>query len=412
MHRASKCHRRHPPLPSDGTRVLLATILELIHSPSIRFALGCPWMAPVKCEVYVCLVVLEGGAFSGAKSALMRAPTHRTMAKEGMDMRPIHVRTPLLRREAVARAPGDGGKDQRDVWLKMDALQPSGSFKLRGVGRCVQMAKKNGADCVVSSSGGNAGLAAAYAARAVGIPATVILPDSTPEFVADKLRGLGADVWRHGKDWNEADQKARAVVQERGAAYVHPFHGEDTWEGHASLVEEVLDDLAAMGEPMPAVFVVAVGGGGLLMGVLRGLKKAGLEGLVHVIAAETIGADCLSQALKVGRPVPLASIDSVAKSLGAPAPSQEIFDVAHQAYQDGWLKSWTCEDRDAVRACLEFADEKKVLVEPACGAALAAVNALEAILPGNRGPVVVEVCGGSAVDMASLSSLAREFNLQ
>ena len=356
--------------------------------------------------------MVEEGAQGVASNERMRAPMHGTMVKDGAVMRPIHVRTPLLRREVAWKGPGENGQGLRDVWLKMDAMQPSGSFKLRGVGRCVQMAKQRGAQSVVSSSGGNAGLAAAYAARAMGLPATVILPESTPEFVAEKLRALGADVWRHGKDWNEADRKARTVVQDTGAAYVHPFHGEDTWGGHASLVEEVLDDLATVGEPKPAVFVVAVGGGGLLMGVLRGLQKAGLEGQVQVIAAETIGADCMSQALKAGRPMPLASIDSVAKSLGAPAPSQEIFDAAYQAYQSGWLKSWTCEDRDAVRACLKFADEKKVLVEPACGAALAAVSALNSILPSTQGPVVVEVCGGSAVDIAMLSSLAREFDLQ
>jgi len=89
----------------------------------------------------------------------------------------------------------------RPVLLKMDALQPTGSFKLRGIGACVADAQAAGISKIISSSGGNAGLAAAYAAREVGMSATVVLPNSTPASVADRLRAYGAEAIFHGNHW-------------------------------------------------------------------------------------------------------------------------------------------------------------------------------------------------------------------
>ena len=100
-----------------------------------------------------------------------------------------------------------------DVYIKLDALQPSGSFKLRGIGYTCQKAVAEGARCLISSSGGNAGLATAYAGQRLGAPTTVVVPETTPEFIRDRLRSYGATVEVHGSQWSEANERAVALCR-------------------------------------------------------------------------------------------------------------------------------------------------------------------------------------------------------
>ena len=302
-------------------------------------------------------------------------------------MKPLHLHTPLLR-----AAPGLF-PSHAEVWLKMDALQPGGSFKLRGVGRLVQQAAADGATAIVCASGGNAGMAAVQAARAVGLPVTIVLPMSSSAAVAEKLAALGAEVQRHGAVWDEAHGFALKLAGERGAAYVHPFDHPLLWEGHASLIDEVV----AEGLDFDCV-VTAVGGGGLFAGIVQGLQRHGLD-QVPVIAVETLGADSLHQALAAGGPVTLPAITSIATSLGA----RRVADEALRLAQSHPTHSVRVSDAQAVAACARFADAHRVLVEPACGAALAVLDAHPALMSAFKRPLV-EVCGGMAVSLSSLAA--------
>jgi L-serine/L-threonine ammonia-lyase len=191
---------------------------------------------------------------------------------------PLHVNTPLL------RAPPELFGADRTVWLKMDALQPSGSFKMRGVGRLVQQRVAEGAKAVVCASGGNAGLAAALAARACGVPVTIVVPASTSAPVREAITARGASVVVHGAAWDEAYEHAHAIAREQGAVCVHPFDDPLLWDGHATLIDEVVQAGAAFD-----CVVASVGGGGLLAGIVEGLRRNGL-GRVPVVAVETEGA--------------------------------------------------------------------------------------------------------------------------
>lgn len=296
----------------------------------------------------------------------------------------LHLNTPLLR-----AAPGLF--PQAEVWLKMDALQPSGSFKLRGVGRLVQQAAQNGAREIVCASGGNAGLAAVYAARALGLPVTIVLPETSSAAVAEMIAARGAQVLRHGAVWDEAHHFATALAEERGAAYVHPFDHPMLFEGHASLIDEVRDQ----GLDFDAV-VTAVGGGGLYSGIVQGLQRHGLH-QVPVIAVETLGADSFSQSLQAGQAVTLPAITSIATSLGA----RRVADEAWRLAQVHPTISLTVSDAQATAACARFADAMRVMVEPACGAALAALSAHPEVFARFQRPLV-EVCGGVGVSVELL----------
>jgi len=302
-----------------------------------------------------------------------------------VSVKALHVDTPLLR-----AAPGLF--EHPEVWLKMDALQASGSFKLRGVGRLVQQSAAEGARAIVCASGGNAGFAATHAAVALGLPVTIVLPMTSSAAVAERLAARGAEVLRHGAVWDEAHDFAVALAAERGAAYVHPFDHPLLWAGHSTLIDEVVE----AGVEFDAV-VTAVGGGGLFCGIIEGLRRHGL-GHVPVIAVETEGAASLQASLAAGELVTLPAITSIATSLGARRVANEAFEraCAHPTL------AVQVTDAEATAACLRFADAQRVLVEPACGAALAAVDRHA----GGFSRVLVEVCGGMGVSLELLRSWA------
>ena len=302
---------------------------------------------------------------------------------------PLHVVTPVVDSGPLGRAFGAA------VWVKMESLQPSGSFKIRGIGRACEEAVKAGARRLVSSSGGNAGLAVAYAGRLLGAPVVVFVPRTTSPRMIAKMRSEGASVEVHGDAWDDAHAAATEAVArgDAGASfYVHPFDMPAVWRGNATLVEEV----AAQGVPRPGAVVVAVGGGGLLCGVLEGMHAVGWTD-VPVVAVETFGAASLHAAMQAGQTVDIGRITTIATTLGA----RRVCDRVLAWTREHPVTSWRVSDRAAVDACLRFADEHLVVVEPACGAALAAVYERADPLAG-ASSVLAIACGGAGATPADL----------
>jgi L-serine/L-threonine ammonia-lyase len=254
-----------------------------------------------------------------------------------MSEQPIFIETPLIFSVPMSRRFG------RDVYLKMEALQPSGSFKIRGVELMMRNAKANGAKQYFCSSGGNAGAAAAYVANVLGMPLTVVIPHTTPDYMADLMRSYGALVVVEGSMWSEADTHARTLIADfekthgkDTICYVHPFDHPDLWTGHSSMVKEMEAQLpraaghrcgvaraAQDDEPIrPAAIVLSTGGGGLLSGVCEGLAQSEDWNGVPVVAAETEGAASLAASIHANHAVRLPQITSLAVTLGATQVSQ------------------------------------------------------------------------------------------
>jgi len=315
-------------------------------------------------------------------------------------MQPLHIDTPLVNSRPLGIAAG------RTVFLKLDALQPSGSFKLRGIGFAAREYVRRGARRLISSSGGNAGIAVAYAGRALSVPVVVVVPETTSERAKALIDQEGAQVMVHGASWQEANALAQSLVSGEDA-FVHPFDDALLWQGHSSLIGEV----AAAGVTPDAV-VLSVGGGGLLCGVAQGLHgQAGPRvrggsptrdwSKVPIIAVETRGADSFGQSLAAGRRVELAAITSIATSLGARQVCARAFDWAREHP----IHPVVVSDAAAVAACVRFLDDHRLVVEPACGAALAAVYSLAPELAPYQNILVI-VCGGATATVAQLQSWA------
>ncbi len=272
------------------------------------------------------------------------------------------------------------------VYLKMEALQPVGSFKIRGMGAACQEACRNGAKLLVSSSGGNAGYAVAYAGSRLRVAVTVVVPSRTSKQARELIRGEGAEVIEHGEAWDDSHTYATDLARRLDGAYIHPFDNPPAWAGHATMVHEISETGIS-----PGVVVVSVGGGGLLCGVAQGMEDAGWS-KVPLLAVETRGADSFAAAVSAGRLVTLDAITSIATTLGARTVAAEALAWSRKRE----IVPWVVSDRSAVTACLRFADDHRVLVEPACGASLSAAYENAAPLLG-RGPVVIIVCGGAGV---------------
>lgn len=253
-------------------------------------------------------------------------------------------------------------------------------------------------------------MAAAYSARKLGVPATIIVPSVTPKPTVERLRDEGANVVIHGKALNESIEYGQQLVANNpGWIFISPFDDPLIWEGHMSLVKELESEL----QEKPGAMVLSVGGGGLMNGVVEGLRRAGWND-VPVIAMETVGAHSLNAAMKAGKLITLTEITSIATTLGLTRVSAQTLKLAgeHTVYSE------LVTDQEAVKAVERFVDDEKVLVEPACGAALAAVYCdiiprlqKEGKLARDLGPVVIVVCGGNNISMKQLQKLKKQLGM-
>lgn len=300
----------------------------------------------------------------------------------------LHINTPLIESRPL------GGIAECSVWLKFDALQPSGSFKIRGVGHACEVHHAKGAKQFISSSGGNAGLAVAYAGRRLGVPVTVVVPETTTERAKELLLLEGAKVIVHGASWQEANQLALTLMSPTDA-FIHPFDDPLLWSGHATLIDEV-----AEASQKPDAVVLSVGGGGLLCGVIEGLHRNGWND-VPVIAVETEGAASFHAASKAGHAVEIERITSIATSLGAKRACEQ----AVKYLREHPIESVLVSDQDALAACERFLTDHRVLVEPACGAALSL--AYQPARLGAYNNVLMVVCGGATATLEQIRLWSR-----
>ncbi len=288
----------------------------------------------------------------------------------------IHVQTPLIETLSL-------GRDLASrVWLKLENTQPSGSFKARGIGYACSEYKSKGAKGFISSSGGNAGLAVALSGRMLNIPVLVYAPESTTQQARKLIINQGAELVIHGETWLEAHTKALENITD-DYVYIHPFDNPLLWTGHSTIIDEIKSS-----NVVPDAILLSVGGGGLLCGVLEGLTRNNLES-TKVIAIETKGADSLNQSLKSKKLIELEKITSIATSLGAKKISEKAYELAVK----NDVRSIVVSDNDAIRACRDFLDEHRMLVEPACGATISALKVDRDYLKQFKNIVVI-VCGG------------------
>lgn len=289
-------------------------------------------------------------------------------------------RTPLL---AV-----DGGS----LWLKCEFMQHTGCFKARGAFNRQLAARERGelstTTGIVVASGGNAGLANAYVAAILGVPATVFVPETAPAVKVERLRSYGATVHQVGTEYAEAYAAALAHAADANAVFCHAYDQPEIAAGAGTLALEILHD-----EPGIDTIVVAVGGGGLFAGI-----AAATQGRVRIVAAEPVTAPTLHAALAAGRPVDVSVSGVAADSLGARRVGEIAFELAGRSRPTSVLVS----DDDITSARHDLWTDFRVPAEFGAAAAYAALTSGRyEPEPGER--VAVVICGANT-DPATLAA--------
>jgi threonine dehydratase len=276
-------------------------------------------------------------------------------------------------------------------WFKLEYLQHTGTFKARGAFNRIISASEDGSlDTrvgVVVASGGNAGLANAFAARALGVPATVFVPETAPTVKVEKLRTLGAEVVLRGTEYAVAYEAAIEHAQATGALYCHAYDQPEIAAGAGTLGLEILEDLAGRLDTI----VLAVGGGGLMAGV-----AAATEGSAKVVGVEPMAIPTLHTALARGGPTDVSVSGITADSLGA----RRIGDIAYEVATRTGVQSVLVSDSDIVRARQLLWDEYRIVVEHGAATALASLTS-GAYQPAADERYAVVLCGANT-DPANL----------
>lgn len=293
-------------------------------------------------------------------------------------MKPLHIKTPLIQSQHLKNALG------KQIYFKLELLQPPGSFKLRGIGKLCQHEWQNGVRTFVASSGGNAGVAVAYCGMKLAVPTTVFIPSSSHPLYINAIKSYGANVVVAGSVWDEAHQAAELFAKEQSAAYIPPFDHPMLWDGHATLIDEVV----SQGMQPPDAVIVSVGGGGLACGVLEGMQQQGWHD-VPLIAVETEGADAFFQSVKANHRVTLPTITSKATSLGAKSVTPRLM----QWTNEHPIKNIVVSDAEAEAGSRAFAKDQRMLVELSSGASMSVVYDNHPIIHSFESILVI-ACGG------------------
>lgn len=296
----------------------------------------------------------------------------------------ICVNTKLVYSTEYSRESGN------EIYIKPENLQITGAFKLRGalnkVGKLDDEKKKKG---LISSSAGNHAQGVAYAANRLGIPATIVMPESTPLIKVQATKNYGANVVLKGKVYDEAYEEAKRLEKEHGYTFVHPFDDVDVMAGQGTIALEIIEEL-----PEVDVIVAPIGGGGLISGIAVAAKS--INPNIKVIGVQAEGANPMKRSFDIDKLVCADCIDTIADGAAVKNPGEITFEVVRK-YVDEIVTVSDQELMDAVYILLE----KHKLVSEATGAmAIAALSKLNF-----KRKKVVSVLSGGNIDVVTMSSL-------
>jgi threonine dehydratase len=294
----------------------------------------------------------------------------------------LRIRPFVRRTPSMSALPAHALLAAAPVTLKLESLQVSGSFKARGAfSRLTALTAEARGHGLVTASGGNHGIAIAYAAREAGLPATVVVPTGVHPDKAARIRAYGARLIIEGAVWDEANTIAHAIAAETGATYVHPFADPAVAAGQGTIALEILAD-----DPGIDTLVVAIGGGGLITGIAVAAKA--LKPAIRIIGVEPTGAPTIAASLAADTVVTLPAVTTKVPTLAARRTDDANFALIRQHVAEVVL----VEDDDLARASRHLWAEYGIAAELSGAAATAALLA-GAYRPGRGERVAAIVCG-------------------
>jgi len=278
-----------------------------------------------------------------------------------------------------------------DVYLKLENLQRTGSFKARGaLNKALRLAPRERERGLVAASAGNHAQGVALAAKLCNVKATIVMPEATALVKVQRTEGYGAEVLLHGENWDQSQARALELATERGMTMVHPFDDQDVIDGQGTIGLEILDDL-----PDVECIAVAIGGGGLASGLALAVKARAPH--VRVIGVQAAGAAAMKRSFDAGVRVRVDRPTTIAEGIKVGNVGVRTFELVRELVDE----IVTVDDGEIAEAIVQTMEKSKLVVEAAGVVGLAAI-ASGKIAP--RGKLCAVICGGN-IDLNLLARL-------
>ena len=278
------------------------------------------------------------------------------------------------------------------VYLKPENMQVTGAYKIRGAYYTIStLSDQEKAAGLITASAGNHAQGVAYAAKHANVPATIVMPTTTPLIKVNNTKNYGANVVLHGATFDDAAEEAARRSKEDGLTYIHPFNDLRVATGQGTISYEIFSNL-----PDVDIILVPIGGGGLASGVSTLAKL--LNPNVKVIGVEPTGAASMKASLEAGHIVTLPTVDTIADGVAVKTPGDQVFSYIQENLDD----IITIEDNELVSAFLDMTETHKMIVENAGLLTVAALYHLDC-----KNQNVVPILTGGNMDIITMSSLIQ-----
>lgn len=299
------------------------------------------------------------------------------------EIRTLIHETPILVSELLNAAAG------RQIYLKSEHLQKTGSFKIRGATNAVKRAERGGARFITAASSGNHGQAVAYIAGKLGIPSVIVVPEDANRVKVAAIEAYGGQIEYCGFTSADRIPRAKQLAEENSGVYIPPYDHPDIIAGQGTVGLEILEQL-----PDVDLIVVPVGGGGLISGILTAVKA--IKPDVQIIGVEPETGNDTFLSMKAGKITAVVGSSSIADGLRTSQPGDLTFPILQQ-----WVDGIVLVSEDEIKHAMQFVIERtKQLVEPSAATGVAAVLAGKA---GESHQKIVVVLSGGNIDVMELS---------
>ncbi|WP_367565851.1 threonine ammonia-lyase [Lacrimispora sp.] len=283
------------------------------------------------------------------------------------------------------------------IFFKPENLQYTGAYKVRGAYYKIStLTEEEKAKGLITASAGNHAQGVAYAAKLAGIPATIVMPTTTPLMKVNRTKGYGAKVVLEGDVFDEACDHAYKLAEELGLTFVHPFNDLEVATGQGTIAMEIVKEL-----PTVDYILVPIGGGGLCTGVSVLAKM--LNPKIKIIGVEPAGANCMQESLRQGKVVELPTINTIADGTAVKCPGDRIFPYI----QENVDEIITIEDSELIVSFLDMVENHKMIVE---NSGLLTVAALKHMKADNK--KVVSILSGGNMDVITMASVVQHGLIQ
>lgn len=316
--------------------------------------------------------------------------------KMDLDLKQIELAVkrlePTIHRTKIESSKTFSDMSGGEIYLKFENQQKTGSFKIRGASNKIAALMERGEiTSAVASSAGNHAQGVAYASHVHGIPATIVMPKSTPIAKVSATEGYGAKVVLYGDCYDDAYNKAVEIQEKEGATFLHPFDDIEVMAGQGTIGIEILEDL-----PTVDMVIAPAGGGGLLSGIAACIKQ--INPRVQIIGVQAEGAPAICESFKKKKKVVSESVSTIADGIAVKAPGEKTMQIINQ-YADDIV---TVSDAEISEAILLLLERTKQVVEPAGATPLAAVLNGKVNVKGKK---VVCVLSGGNIDVSFIQRI-------